>query len=49
MKHYYMNKDTGELLTKSEMLIQWRDEYDGNDDTNYLGYLEQYEKTNLIY
>lgn len=38
----YINVDTGELLTKEEAIEQWRDEYDGGDDTNGLEFSEQY-------
>ncbi len=41
---YYMNIDTGELLTKSEAIKQWKEEYDGEDDTNILDMEEQYIK-----
>lgn len=40
----YMNVDTGEVLTYEEMLQQWREEYDGDDDTNCRSINEQYEK-----
>jgi hypothetical protein len=39
-----MNIDTGELLTKSEAIKQWKEEYDGEDDTNILDMEEQYIK-----
>lgn len=44
---YYKNKDTGELLTREEMLTQWRDAYDGEDPTNALGWAEQYDKVEV--
>lgn len=40
----YMNKDTGEILNRAEMLEQWRDEYDGDDPTNGLTWREQYDE-----
>lgn len=40
----YRNKTTGELLTKVEMLRQFRDDYDGGDPTNSLGLDEYYEE-----
>lgn len=49
MKNYYMNKDTGELLTKREMLEQWKTEYDGDDPTNMLSVEEQYVETLIKY
>ena len=41
---YYMNVDTGELLTYEEMREQWREEYDGEDPTNCRRISEQYEE-----
>lgn len=46
--YYYMNNETGELLTKKEALEIWCNEYDGNDPTNDLPFSEVFEKTNLI-
>lgn len=40
----YQNRDTGELLTREEMLKQWREDYDGDDPTNPLHYSEQYDE-----
>lgn len=40
---FYMNRDTGELLTLREAMKQWRDEYDGDDETNVLTFLDQYQ------
>jgi hypothetical protein len=45
-KYYYMNKETGELLTWEEMLEQAREWYDIGDDTNACGLDECYELTN---
>lgn len=39
---FYQNKQTKELLTRQEMLKQWRELYDGNDETNLLGINEYY-------
>lgn len=38
----FMNRYTGELLTKEEMITQWREEFDGDDDTNLTPYTEHY-------
>lgn len=38
----FMNRYTGELLTKEEMMTQWREEFDGDDDTNLMSYDEHY-------
>lgn len=43
----YMNRYTGELLTYKEMMTQWREEFDGDDDTNLTPYTEHY--TPVIY
>lgn len=39
---HYMNRYTGELLTYEEMMAQWREEFDGDDDTNLIPYTEHY-------
>lgn len=39
----YMNKDTGEILTAADARKQWRNEYDGDDPTNCLSFLDQYD------
>ena len=39
---FYQNKQTKEILTRQEMLKQFREEYDGGDDTNILNYTEYY-------
>ena len=40
----YINKETGELLTYNQMLKQFEEEYDGNDQTNCIDYDEYYEE-----
>lgn len=40
----YMNKETGEVLSKHEMLEQFRDDYDGGDPTNPLGWGEYFDE-----
>lgn len=44
---YYVNRETGELLTKAEMLEQAATEYDFDDETNGLEWSEYYEKVRL--
>lgn len=44
---YWMNKETGELLTPSEMLDQFQEEYDGGDDTNACSVHEYFEEVDL--
>ena len=41
----WMNKETGELLTYTEMVQQAREWYDLDDDTNACGLEEYYEDT----
>lgn len=41
---FYMNKETGEILSRQAMLRQFDDEYDGGDPTNVLGWQEYYEE-----
>lgn len=43
----YMNIETGELLSKTDMLSQFKTEYDGDDPTNCLGWDEYYEEVIL--
>ena len=40
----YMNLQTGELLTRDEMLKQFEEEYDGFDPTNNLRISEYYKE-----
>ena len=41
----YMNRETGEvLLSRSAMLEQFREEYDGDDPTNILKVEDIYEE-----
>ncbi len=39
----YMNKETGEILTRKEMMVQFREMYDGDDITNIIGASEYFE------
>lgn len=47
-KYMYMNLDTGELLTYSQMVKQAEEEYDFGDYTNSLELWEYYELTDLL-
>lgn len=44
MQILYMNKQTGELLTKSEARKQFREWYDGDDETNMFCFADYYEE-----
>ena len=46
-RYYYMNFETGELLTLDEMLTQAEEEYDFDDWTNALELTEYYELTDI--
>lgn len=41
---FYMNRETGELLSRQMMLKQFSEEYDGDDTTNGVGWNEYYEE-----
>lgn len=41
---FYMNRETGELLSRQMMLKQFSEEYDGDDPTNSIGWDEYYEE-----
>lgn len=41
----YLNKETGELLTRREMEKQFAEMYDGDDPTNGLDWTEYFEET----
>lgn len=43
----YINRETGELLTRREMLKQFAEDYDGNDPTNAVSWAEYFEKVQL--
>lgn len=40
---FYMNKETGEILSRQAMLAQYAEDYDGDDSTNLMGVEEYYE------
>lgn len=42
--YLYINKETGEVLTKEEMLKQGKELYDLGDDTNIFDYSDYYER-----
>ena len=46
-RNYYMNLETGELLTRDEMINQAEEDYDVDDVTNALDVWEYYEYTNI--
>jgi len=39
---FYMNRETGEILSHQAMLWQFAEEYDGNDPTNLIAAEEYY-------
>lgn len=41
---YFVNRETGEVLTREEMTKQFREEYDGDDPTNAIDISEYYEE-----
>lgn len=41
---FYMNRETGEVLSRQMMLKQFAEEYDGDDPTNAVGWDEYYEE-----
>ena len=43
----YMNIETGDLLSRNDMLSQFKTEYDGDDPTNSVGWDEYYEEVIL--
>lgn len=43
----YINRETGELLTRREMLKQFAEDYDGNDPTNAVSWTEYFEEVQL--
>lgn len=44
MANLYMNLETGEVLTRQEMLKQFDEEHDGLDPTNGISLFEYYEE-----
>ena len=44
---YFMNLETGELLTRAAMQTQFREEYDGGDPTNGVSWDEYYKEVEL--
>ena len=43
-RQMYLNRMTGELLTRKEMLRQFAEDYDGGDSTNVLSWAEYFEE-----
>jgi hypothetical protein len=44
---YFMNLEHGHLLTRAEMIQEFREEYDGGDDTNAVSWDEYYKEVEL--
>lgn len=42
--YFYQNNETGEILTRRQMLKQWAEWYDGGDPTNAADWTENYTK-----
>lgn len=42
----YINNETGEALTYEQMMKQFADEYDGDDETNGIDISEYYTQKN---
>ena len=47
MDYLWMNRETGELLTRAEMRKQGAELYDLDDNTNILDYNEYYERVSF--
>ncbi len=43
----YINHETGELLTRREMMKQFAEDYDGNDPANAVSWAEYFEEVQL--
>lgn len=48
MKYHYINMETGELLTRAEMIEEARILYDLDDPTNIFNYLDYYTPTKIF-
>ena len=46
-KHYYMSLDTGELLTREQMMAEAAEQYDFDDWTNAVELWEYYTLTDI--
>ena len=44
VQYYYQNNETGELFTYGEMRADFAENYDGDDETNCIGWQEYYSK-----
>ena len=47
MSRFFMDIATGEVLTPSQMLAVYQEEYDGSDDTNLVAWDEYFEEVFL--
>jgi len=45
----YKNRQTGEILTEQEARKQWKEDYDGGDDTNCIPFEEYYAEVLYLY
>ena len=43
----FMNKETGEVLNYAQAVQQFREEYDGDDPTNFISFEEYFEEVHL--
>ena len=44
---YSVNTETGELLCYDEACAQFTEDYDGDDDTNVINFLDVFAPTNI--
>ena len=44
---YWVNTETGELLSYDEACAQFTEDYDGDDDTNVINFLDVFAPTNI--
>lgn len=44
---YWVNTETGELLSYEEACAQFAEDYDGDDDFNLIDFLDVFAPTNL--
>ena len=45
--YVYVSKETGEVVPYEVMMQMWRDNYDGGDDTNPLGWSEYFDRVKV--
>lgn len=44
---YWVNTETGELLSYDEAYAQFTEDYDGDDNTNFINFLDVFAPTNI--